>query len=48
MNIRNMEGYMDRTPFEAIKAVERNKLPHFSYHTYYYRIAVSISWVCSI
>ena len=23
MNIRNKEGYMDRTPYEAMKAIEK-------------------------
>jgi len=36
MNIRNKEGYMDRTPFEAIKAIERKERPHFDYHPMVY------------
>jgi len=36
MDIRNKEGYMDKTPFEAIKAMERNKQPQFDYHPMVY------------
>lgn len=36
MNIRNKEGYMDRTPYEAIKAMEKQARPHFDYHPMVY------------
>jgi hypothetical protein len=36
MNIRNKEGYVDRTPFEAIKAIDRKERPHFDYHPMVY------------
>jgi hypothetical protein len=36
MNIRNKEGYMDRTPFEAMKAIEKQARPHFDYHPMVY------------
>lgn len=36
MNIRNKEGYMDRTPYEAMKAIEKQARPHFDYHPMVY------------
>lgn len=36
MNIRNKEGYMDKTPFEAIKAMGKKTLPHFDFHPMVY------------
>jgi len=36
MNIRNKEGYMDRTPYEAMKAIEKQARPHFDYHPLVY------------
>ncbi|NLX81337.1 MAG: hypothetical protein GXZ03_07235 [Proteiniphilum sp.] len=36
MNIRNKEGYMDRTPYEAIKAIEKKRQPRFDYHPLVY------------
>ena len=35
-NIRNKEGYMDTTPYLAIKAMEKKSIPHFSYHPMVY------------
>ena len=35
-NIRNNEGYIDVTPYQAIKAMERKKHPHFDYHPMVY------------
>jgi hypothetical protein len=35
-NIRNNEGYIDLTPYQAIKAIERKKHPHFDYHPMVY------------
>ncbi len=32
----NAEGYMDLTPYQAIKAMERKKRPHFEYHPLVY------------
>ncbi len=36
MDIHNKEGYIDKTPYEAIKALERQVKPHFSYHPMVY------------
>lgn len=36
MNIRNKEGYMDKTPFEAIKAMSKKTLPRFDFHPMVY------------
>lgn len=36
MDIHNKEGYIDKTPYEAIKALERQGKPHFSYHPMVY------------
>lgn len=35
-NIRNNEGYMDTTPYQAIKSMERKSRPHFDYHPMVY------------
>ena len=35
-NIRNNEGYFDPTPYQAIKAMEKKKHPHFEYHPMVY------------
>ena len=36
MNIRNKEGYMDRTAHDAIKAIERKAKLRFDYHPLVY------------
>lgn len=35
-NIRNKEGYVDTTPYQAIKAIEKKSRLHFSYHPMVY------------
>lgn len=36
MDIHNKEGYIDKTPYEAIKALKRPVKPYFSYHPMVY------------